>query len=93
MVERVNGTIKNQTILAHDYLDKTEMQNDLTAFLIYYNLYRRHGSLRKELNVKTPFEAIEKWFLLKPEIFYQKPTDFKNKISSLKTMDNINFNQ
>ena len=93
MVERVNGTIKNNTILAHHYRDKMEMHKDLTAFLIYYNLYRRHGSLRKELNVKTPFEAIEKWFQLKPEIFYQKPTDFKNKISSLNTMDNINFHQ
>lgn len=93
MVERVNGTIKNNTILAHDYRDKMEMRNDLTAFLIYYNLYRRHGSLRKELNVRTPFEAIEIWFQLKPEIFYQKPTDFKNKILSLKSIDNINFHQ
>jgi hypothetical protein len=32
-------------------------------------LSRRHGSLRKELNVKTPFNAIEKWYQLKPELF------------------------
>ncbi|MFV0390516.1 MAG: hypothetical protein ACK5KP_01305 [Paludibacteraceae bacterium] len=29
-------------------------------FLLFYNLNRRHGSLRKELNVKTPVLAIEK---------------------------------
>ena len=38
------------------------------AFLIYYILYRKHGSLRKELHVKTPFHAVEKWFGLKPDI-------------------------
>ncbi len=25
--------------------------------------------VRKELNVKTPFQVVEKWFMLKPEIF------------------------
>lgn len=93
MVERVNSTIKNNTILAHDYHDKIEMQIDLSDFLVYYNLYRRHGSLRKELYVKTPFDAIEKWFILKPEIFKQKPTDFKNLILSLKPSLKINFHQ
>ena len=52
-------------------------------FVVFYNLYRRHGGLRKELNVKTPFDAIKKWFEIKPEIFLQKPLDFKNKILNL----------
>ncbi|MGC3977991.1 MAG: integrase core domain-containing protein [Paludibacteraceae bacterium] len=69
MVERVNGTIKNSTILKTNYNTKVEMNLDLMRFLIYYNLNRRHGSLRKELNVKTPFQAIEEWFLLKSKIF------------------------
>ena len=51
--------------------------------MLYYILYRRHGSLRKELNVKTPFDAIEKWFEIKPEIFFQNPLIFKNKVLSL----------
>jgi len=38
MVKRVNGTIKNNTILAFDYKNKMEMQNDLSDFLVYYNL-------------------------------------------------------
>jgi hypothetical protein len=36
------------------------------------------------VNVKTPFDTIEKWFEIKPEIFLQKPDEFKNKILSLK---------
>jgi transposase-like protein len=83
MIERANGTIKDNTIKRTDYNNKTEMMDELLKFLMYYNLYRRHGSLRKELNVKTPFEAIEKWFEIKPEIFKENPIQFKNKILSL----------
>ena len=69
MVERVNGTIKTNTILKNKYLNVEEMNKDLLNFLGFYNLYRRHGSLRRELEVKTPMKAIEKWYELKPEIF------------------------
>jgi transposase-like protein len=84
MVERVNGIIKNNTILKHQYDNKIALINNLKEFLVFYNLYRRHGSLRKELNVKTPFQAIEKWYQLKPELFKTNPEDFKNKILLLK---------
>jgi len=84
MVERVNDTIKTGTIKRNEYENKYQMNNDLMNFLLHYNLYRRHGSLRKELNVKTPFNAIEKWYKIKPEIFKQSPEEFKNKILSLK---------
>ena len=83
MVERVNGTIKNNTVLKKQYKSLNEMKNDLTKFLSFYNLNRRHGSIRKELNVKTPFNAIEKWYQLKPEIFIITPNDFKNNILNL----------
>jgi len=72
LVERVNDTIKKGTIKQNEYENKQQMNNDLMSFLVYYNLYRRHGSLRKELNVKTPFDAIEKWYKIKPEIFKEK---------------------
>jgi transposase InsO family protein len=62
MVERVNGTIKNDTILKTKYKSQHEMKNDLLRFLIFYNINRRHGSTRKELKVKTPFNPIEKWY-------------------------------
>lgn len=83
MVERVNGIIKNATIMKDTYKNRKEMNNAFMAFLAYYILYKRHGGLRRELNVKTPYQAIEKWFELKPEIFTQKPLDFKNKILHL----------
>jgi len=80
MVERVNGTIKNGTILKKTYTNKEEMNNDLIAFLVHYMLYKRHGGLRKEINVKTPYQAVEKWFELKPDIFKENPLLFKYKI-------------
>ncbi len=84
MVERVNSTIKNGTILKETYKNTEEMSIALNAFLIHYMLYKRHGGVRKELNVKTPFNAIEKWYELKPELFNQNPADFKNKLLTLK---------
>ena len=83
MVERANGTIKSSTIKIAEYNSMDEMQKDLTKFLMYYILFRRHGSLRKELNVKTPFDAIKKWHEIKPEIFLQKPDEFEKKVLSL----------
>ena len=41
---------------------------------------QKTGSLKKELGVETPFEAVEKWYELKPKIFLQKPLEFINKI-------------
>lgn len=84
MVERVNGTIKNGTILKEIYSNKEEMNNALMAFLVHYMLYKRHGGLRRELNVKTPYQAVEKWFEIKPEIFKENPLLFKKKILNLK---------
>ena len=83
MVERANGTIKNNTILKTQYQSQQEMKNDLFRFLIFYNINRRHGSIRKELKVKTPFNAVEKWCQLKPEIFKITPTQFKYNILTL----------
>lgn len=91
MVERVNGTIKNGTILKNTYDDQQEMILDLARFLNFYNIYRRHGSLRKELNVKTPLQAIEKWYALKPQLFKNTPQQFKNNIITLqKKLSNLN---
>ena len=76
MVERVNGTIKNKTILKYKYESSTEMHCDLYKFLHLYNVFRRHGSLRRELDVKTPLKAVYKCracrrtgYELKPDIF------------------------
>lgn len=78
MVERVNGTIKNATIKAEDYDNIEDVTNDLKKFLIYYNFNRRHRSLRKELKVRTPFDAVQSWFQTKPEIFKILPDLFQD---------------
>jgi transposase InsO family protein len=83
MVERANGIIKSATVTNTTYSSVIEMKDDLTKFLIYYNLQRRHGSLKKELGVKTPLQAIEKWYELKPELFIKKPDEFRKIILSL----------
>lgn len=81
MVERVNGTIKIK-----QYKNKNEMQIGLLKFLIYYIFYRKHGTLKREMKVKTPFGAIEKWFELNPEIFKENPLQFKNKVFFCKNL-------
>lgn len=84
MVEKANDIIKKRTIKKTSYNSIEEMKEDLTNFLVHYNLYRRHGSLRRELKVKTPFNAVEKWHELDPEIFKEKPIEFEKKIINLK---------
>jgi len=79
-IERVNGTIKNNTIKINQYGKIETLQSNVTDFLTNYNLYRRHGSLRKELNVKAPINAIEKWFEIEPEIFKENQLQFKHKV-------------
>jgi len=83
MVEKANDIIKKETVKKTKYNSINEMREQLTKFLVFYNLYRRHGSLRRELNVKTPFDAIEKWYELDPAIFKEKPSSFKEKILNL----------
>ena len=42
------------------------------------NFNRNHGSLRRELKVRTPFEAVQSWFQTKPEIFKISPDVFQD---------------
>ena len=87
MVEKANDIIKNKTIKITKYTNLKMMNQDLMNFLLHYNLYRRHGSLRKELKVKTPFNAIEKWNQLDPEIFTETPEVFKVKLLNLNQLN------
>jgi len=79
MVERANGTIKDRTIKVEEYKNIEELTNSLNKFLLFYLFTRRHGSLRKELgvHVRTPFDAIECWFKLEPELFKISPSVFQ----------------
>ena len=85
--------VKNGTIKKSNYRSLEEMNNDLMRFLVHYNLYRRHGSLRRELRVKTPFDAVEKWFELDENIFKQKPEEFKNKVLPLQRKQVVKHQQ
>jgi hypothetical protein len=38
------------------------MKQDLNKFLIFYNFNRRHSGLRKEIKVRTPYEALKYWY-------------------------------
>jgi transposase InsO family protein len=77
MVERVNGTIKDKTIKVITYSNIIELKADLDKFLIFYNLNRRHSGLKRELKVRTPFEAAQCWYRIKPEIFKKSPSMFQ----------------
>jgi|GEM_PF-5315391 len=48
---------------------------------------------KKELNVKTPFLTITKWYELKSQIFKLKPCEFKNKLLSLTNRTEKNHQQ
>jgi hypothetical protein len=50
----------------------------------YQRLYWQTRSLKKELNVEMPFNAIEKWFEINPKIFKENPLQFKNKVRQIK---------
>jgi transposase-like protein len=78
MVERVNGTIKNSTIKVTTYANVDEMKADLALFLLFYNFNRGHGGLRKELKVRTPFDALNSWYKLSPDLFKIPPDSFKS---------------
>ena len=78
MVERVNGTIKDHTIKTTTYSNIDEMQTDLALFLTFYNFSRPHGGLRKELKVRTPFDALHYWYALSPELFKISPEMFNS---------------
>jgi transposase InsO family protein len=88
MVERVNGTIKNSTILVKEYKNQSDMKIDLNDFMCHYNLYRTHGSLKKELKIKTPIQAVENWYQQHPELFKETPQDFKTKLLNLQHSNN-----
>lgn len=93
MVEKANDLIKSNTIKIHTYGNLHDMNNDLTKFLFRYNVYRRHGSLRRELNVRTPFDALQKWYELEPESFVTHPAEFYAGLENIFTVLHLDSKQ
>lgn len=83
MVERANGLIKESTVKVNSYKSLQEMIKDLDKFLLYYLFIRRHGSLKKELGVRTPYEALKTWYNLEPNLFKSHPEKFKDNALTL----------
>lgn len=88
LVERLNGTVKWATLKIHTYNNKEEMNSDLLSFMIIYILERKHSSLiseyKKELKIKTPYQALEHWYSISPELFHETPLDFKEKLLTIR---------
>jgi hypothetical protein len=84
MVEKSNDTIKSHTLKVKKCEDNQDMTNDLLLFMVYYNLERRHTSLKKELWVKTPFDALTYWYEKEPSIFKEDVFDFKEKLLKIR---------
>lgn len=84
MVEKSNDTIKSNTLKTKSYETPEEMTKDLLSFMVYYNLNRRHSSLRKELWVRTPYNALEYWYEKDSSIFKEDLFDFKEKLLKIK---------
>ncbi|MGB1043170.1 MAG: DDE-type integrase/transposase/recombinase [Tenacibaculum sp.] len=93
MVEKANDIIKSKTIKIHTYTNLVDMDIDLYKFLFNYNVYRRHGSLRKELNVKTPFDAVSKWYELDPALFTKQPAEFFAELENIASVLSLNQKQ
>lgn len=73
LVERMNGLTKENTTKLHRYETVDQMKRDLDEWLVRYNFFRPHGRLGR----KTPYEAALEWYGKRPDLFTQKPTEFR----------------
>lgn len=80
MVEKCNDTIKSNTVGVKEYPTREIMINQILSFMLYYNLYRRHGWLIKEGKWRTPFDALIYYHKLRPELFKETPEEFKQRL-------------
>jgi transposase InsO family protein len=80
MVEKSNDTIKSNTVWIHKYNTKEDMENDILQFMMFYNLFRRHGWIVREKKGKTPYDALLYYYKSMPEIFKEKPEKFRKKM-------------
>jgi transposase-like protein len=69
LVERLNRTIKDNTVHKYKYQSYKELEKGLNNYKNYYNLYRKHKSLQR----KTPYQVTIEWFEKKPELFRYNP--------------------
>lgn len=78
MVERASLTIKSATFHRQAYISRRELSTSLADFLLHYNLRRRHESLVRELNVRTPIDVCIKCLGIQPDLFSKNHLQFGN---------------
>ena len=83
MVERVNRTIKENTIYATKYKSLNEMKESLLVFMKQYNINRLHTSLKKEIKVRTPMDAYRYWYDKHTDLFHKTPDQFLESLLSI----------
>lgn len=89
MVEKCNDTIKTNTVEKTIYETMIEMERDLIGFMLYYNLNRRHWWIMKEIRKRTPYEALEYYYWIKPELFKEPPEKFKIRLENISEKHNV----
>lgn len=83
MVEKVNDTIKCNTIGAYTYANAEEMIQEIYKFMIAYNLSRKHWSIVKEKKWRTPIDALM-YYIKESELTLTQPIeDFKTQLQYL----------
>ncbi len=80
MVEKSNDTIKSNTVWVHKYNSVEDMEKDILQFMLFYNLFRRHGWVVREKKWKTPYDALLHYHKTMPEIFKETPKKFREKL-------------
>ncbi len=82
MVERVNRTIKENTIYTTKYKSLNKMKESLLVFMKQYNINRLHTSLKKEIKVRTPMDACRYWYDKHTDLFHKTPDQFLESLLS-----------
>jgi hypothetical protein len=93
MVEKSNDTVKSNTTWIHMYETKEEMETDIWQFMLFYNLFRRHGWIVREWKWKTPYDALVYYHNIMPEIFTKSPDQFKKDLNTFAKEKNLEILQ
>ncbi len=89
MVEKCNDTVKTNTVEKTIYENMEQMDTDLIAFMLFYNLYRRHWWIVKEIRKKTPYDALQHYYEITPELFTETPEQFRKKLYKIAKKEKI----
>jgi transposase InsO family protein len=70
MAERFVGLCKQATVHRTRYPSHQDLEHELKLWIQRYNLYRKHGSIKR----RTPVQEAQKLYKEKPELFTREPS-------------------